>query len=1351
MRELAARLDDVMLCDRHRVRRRARAIEAALRDPSGRHAADAAAQVERLAAEVRRSVERRARRKERVPRPAYPPELPVSARRDDIARAIAQHQVVVVCGETGSGKTTQLPKICLEAGRGIAGMIGHTQPRRIAARTVAGRIAEELNSPLGRDVGYKVRFGDKTSGETFIKVMTDGILLAETQGDRFLDQYDTIIIDEAHERSLNIDFLLGYLRQLLPKRPELKVIVTSATIDPQRFAAHFAGPRGPAPIVEVSGRTYPVDVHYRPAAHEDEADERDMEDAILGAVDEVAACGSGDVLVFLSGEREIRLIAEALRKHHPPSTEILPLYARLSAEEQMRVFRPHAGRRIVLATNVAETSLTVPGILYVVDPGFARISRYSHRTKVQRLPIEPISRASADQRKGRCGRVAPGVCVRLYDEADFLARPQFTEPEILRTNLASVILQMKSLRLGAPEDFPFIDPPEPKMIRDGYETLHELGAIDEAGNLTKRGSELARIPVDPRIGRMVLAARDENCLREVLVIAAALETQDPRERPMQKQDAADQAHRRFHHEESDFLALLNLWAWYNEQAEHLSHSKLRKLCQDQYLSYLRMREWRDVHQQLHALVADMGFHESSAPASYEAVHRALLAGLLSNVGTRAETFEYKATRGTRFQIFPGSGLFKKGPKWVAAAEVVETTRMYARTVAKVDAAWIEAVGAHVLKRTHTDPHWSKEAGQVAAFERGSLFGLDLYANRRVHYGPIEPGKAREIFIHHALVHGEVRDPPGFLRHNTGVIEEVRRLEAKARRPDILADDAVLFTYYDARVPKDVYSLATLERWLKGEEQPAAAGERRSRAAEQQTSRSGSQDGSHGLPAVGEKKRVGGVGAGQAVAPGAAIATQSRGHGTRGLWMTRADVMRVSADDVTPERFPDSVPVSGARLNLEYRMEPGEPADGVTMTIPVEALAQFDDARAEWLVPGLLKDKVIALLRQLPKQQRKALDPIPALAEQCAASLAFGEGDLYERLGAKIKELRGIDVPREVWQPRGIPEAFRMNVAVVDEGGKRLAEGRDLEAMRKQLAPRIRAAFAKLAGAGLERDGITAWDFGDLPEKVERTRGTLRLVGYPALVDRGESVSICVHESADEAAHANRRGMRRLLAIECRDELEYQLRVIPDLRAMVLHYAPLGSADELKRALADAVVDRAMLAGRAPIRTRGAFNAGLHESWDRIGPAMRETGALVAEILASRHAVAVRLGEKAPEAWGGALADVRDQLALLLPRGFLGSIPADRLLHVPRFLGAMRLRLDKLRSAGAARDDRCRAELLPYWRRWVEASRGDGGAGNGALNEYRWMLEEFRVSLFAQELGTAAPVSAKRLDELWARV
>ncbi len=1297
MRELAARLDDVMLCDRHRVRRRARAIEAALRDPSGRHTADAAAQVERLAAEVRRSVERRARRAERVPRPAYPPELPVSARRDDIARAIAQNQVVVVCGETGSGKTTQLPKICLEAGRGVAGMIGHTQPRRIAARTVAGRIAEELDSPLGRDVGYKVRFGDKTSGDTFIKVMTDGILLAETQGDRFLDQYDTIIIDEAHERSLNIDFLLGYLRQLLPRRPELKVIVTSATIDPQRFAAHFAGSRGPAPIVEVSGRTYPVDVHYRPAAHDDEADERDMEDAILGAVDEVASCGSGDVLVFLSGEREIRLIAEALRKHHPPSTEILPLYARLSAEEQMRVFRPHSGRRIVLATNVAETSLTVPGILYVVDPGFARISRYSHRTKVQRLPIEPISRASADQRKGRCGRVAPGVCVRLYDEADYLARPQFTEPEILRTNLASVILQMKSLRLGAPEDFPFIDPPEPKMIRDGYETLHELGAIDEAGDLTKRGSELARIPVDPRIGRMVLAARDENCLREVLVIAAALEIQDPRERPMQKQDAADQAHRRFHHEESDFLALLNLWAWYNEQAEHLSHSKLRKLCQDQYLSYLRMREWRDVHQQLHALVADMGFHESAKPASYEAVHRALLAGLLSNVGTRTETFEYKATRGTRFQIFPGSGLFKKGPKWVVASEVVETTRMYARTVAKVDPGWIEAVGAHVLKRTHTDPHWSKDAGQVAAFERGALFGLDLYANRRVHYGPIEPGKAREIFIHHALVHGEVRDPPGFLRHNMGVLEEVRRLEAKARRPDILADDAALFTFYDARLPEDVYSISTLEQWLK----------------------------------------------------------RGRRETDQRLRMTRADVMRITADDITPERFPDSVPVSGARLNLEYRMEPGEAADGVTMTIPVEALAQFDDARAEWLVPGLLKDKVVALLRQLPKQQRKALDPIPALAEQCAASLAFGEGDLYERLGAKIKELRGVDVPREAWQPRGIPEAFRMNIAVVDDGGKRLAEGRDLDAMRKQLAPRIKASFAKLAGPGLERDGITTWDFGDLPEKVERTRGTLRLVGYPALVDRGESVSLRVHESADEAAHATRGGVRRLLAIECRDELEYQLRVIPDLRAMVLHYAPLGSADELKRALADAVVDRAMLAGRAPVRTRGAFDARLQKGWDRLGPAMRETGALVAEILASRHAVAVRLGEKAPEAWGGALADVRDQLALLLPRGFLGSIPAERLLHVPRYLGAMRLRLDKLRSAGAARDDRCRAELLPHWRRWVDADRGGGGtphvASNGTLEEYRWMLEEFRVSLFAQELGTAAPVSAKRLDELWARV
>ncbi|MFM9995291.1 MAG: ATP-dependent RNA helicase HrpA [Phycisphaerales bacterium] len=1305
LRELTARLDDVMLCDRHRVRRRARTIEAALRDASGRHASDAAAQLERLTAEVRRSIDRRRSRAGRAPKPTYPEDLPVSARRDEITRAIAQHQVIVLCGETGSGKTTQLPKICLDAGRGIAGMIGHTQPRRIAARTVAGRIAEELGSPLGADVGYKVRFGDKTGPHTFVKVMTDGILLAETQTDRFLEQYDTIIIDEAHERSLNIDFLLGYLRQLLPRRPELKVIVTSATIDPQRFAKHFASSRGPAPIIEVSGRTYPVDVHYRPpdGDPEDVADERDMEDAILGAVDELAACGPGDILVFLSGEREIRETAEALRKHHPPQTEILPLYARLSAEEQMRVFKPHAGRRIVLATNVAETSLTVPGIRYVVDPGFARISRYGHRTKVQRLPIEPVSRASADQRKGRCGRVGPGVCVRLFAEADFLARPQFTDPEILRTNLASVILQMKALRLGAVEDFPFLDPPDARMIRDGYETLHELGAIDDAGELTKLGAVLARVPIDPRLARMVLAGRDENCLREVLVIAAALSIQDPRERPMSAQDAADRAHERFRHEESDFLALLNLWNFFEEQAGHLSQSKLRKLCQTSFLSYPRMREWRDVHQQLHSIAAELGLREASTPAAYDALHRALLAGLLSNVGTRTETFEYKASRGTRFHIFPASGLFKKGPKWVMAAEVVETTRMYARTVAKIDPLWIERVGDHVLKRTHTDPHWSKDAGHVAAFERGSLFGLDVYASRRIHYGPIDPAKSRELFIHHALVHGELRaEPPAFLKANLAVMEEVKRLEAKARRPDLLADESGLFAFYDLRLPADVFSVSALEKWLTGPQ---------GREAE------------------------------------------------RRLRMTRADVMRVSADDVTPERFPDAVPVAGTKLNLEYRLEPGNAADGVTMTVPIEALAQMDEGRPEWLVPGLLRDKIVALLRQLPKQHRKSLDPIPTLAEECAAALRFGEGDLYAALSAQVKALRGIDVPVGAWQPRGIPEPFRMNVAVIDEQGKKLAEGRDVEEIRKKLAPRMKASFARLAGAGIERDRIIRWDFKhEIPDRMELTRGGLKLIGYPALEDRGDSVSIRVFESTDLAKGAHRGGVRRVFALECREELTHQLRLIPDLASMAVNYAPLGTGDELRRALCDAVVDRVFVEGRPEVRTRAMFDARLHAGWDGVGPAVRETAKLVAEVLAARQALAARLAERAPEAWAASIADLRWQLDQLLPRAFLGVVPADRLAHVPRYLAAARLRLDKLRQTGPVRDQRCMADLAPHLRRWFDGAQaavangdGRGASVRAALEEYRWMIEEFRVSLFAQELGTNGPVSAKRLDELWVKV
>ena len=1285
-----------MLADRLRLRRRIHAAEMLRR--GGVHARNRSfeSEVEKLSQELERSVSRRRRRAENLPRPRYELDLPVVAKREDIARAIAANQVCVICGETGSGKTTQLPKICLELGRGVAGMIGHTQPRRIAARTVAARIAEELGTPLGPHpgpVGYKVRFGDKTGPDTYIKVMTDGILLAETQGDRWLEQYDTIIIDEAHERSLNIDFLLGYLRQLLPRRPELKVIITSATIDPQRFASHFDVSGRPAPIVEVSGRTYPVEVRYRPRASDDPDDlERDQEAGILAAVDELAAMDRGDILIFLAGEREIRQTAEALRKHHPVGTEILPLFARLSAAEQMRVFQPHQNRRIVLATNVAETSLTVPGIKYVIDPGFARISRYGHRTKVQRLPIEPVSRASADQRKGRCGRVQAGVCIRLYAEDDYLARPQFTDPEILRTNLASVILQMKSLRLGDVEAFPFVEPPDSRMIKDGYETLHELGAIDDQNELTRLGAQLAKLPIDPRVGRMILEANKEGCLSEVLVIAAALSVQDPRERPMNAQDAADQAHARYKDEHSDFVWLLNLWNEYQKQGEHLSSSKLKRWCQQGFLSFMRMREWEDIHQQLHGLVADMGFHPSSRPTDYASLHRALLSGLLANIGTRAETFEYAGARGSKFHIFPGSGLFKKGPKWVAAAEIVQTTRLYARTVAKIEPEWIEALAGHLVKRSYFDAHWSKEGGQVMAFEKVQLFGVELVARRRVSYGPVEPAKAREIFIHHALVEGDTRTRMPFLEHNLELIAEVRTLEAKARRQDILADLKAIHAFYDQRLPAEVCSIALLEKWRK----------------------------------------------------------QAERENPRLLYMRREDLMTRDAADVTPETFPDAVAVAGTRLNLEYVLDPGGPTDGITVTVPIEALLAVDEKRGEWLVPGLLKEKILALFRCMPKAYRKLMDPAPALAEQCAAAMKFGAGDLYEMLTSTIKQLRNVQVAREAWQPRGIPDHLRMNYLVVDERGKELARGRDLTDLKTRLAGKAKASFGKLAQSAADRDGLTTWDFGPLAERSEIDRGGIRLVAYPALIDQQTSVSLRMLDSEQAATEATHLGLRRLFMLAARDELVYHLRLITDMPQMALLYAEQGGAERLKQELTELAAERAFLsAGDGPIRDKAAFDARLSAGWKRIGPAMKEASGLLREILAARHTLVVKLSERTPPAWAATVADIRDQVARLTPKGFIAGTPYEQLKHLPRYLNAARIRLEKLQNAGLQRDARWLAELQPFWQRYVQ--RAASAVQDPALRNYRWMLEEFRVSLFAQELGTAAPVSVKRLEEQWAKV
>lgn len=1292
-----------MMIDRPRLRGRLRALER----ESG---STAAAELERVRGLIDRSSARVEQRRGALPTPAYPPELPVAQLKDDIKELIAAHQVVVVCGETGSGKTTQLPKICLELGRGVLGMIGHTQPRRIAARSVASRIAEELGTRLGERVGYKVRFGDKTSPETLVKLMTDGILLAETQGDRFLHQYDTLIIDEAHERSLNIDFLLGYVRQLLPRRPDLKVIITSATIDTERFAAHFANARGPAPIIEVSGRTYPVEVRYRPRETrvEDNGSREagdELTEAIVRAVDEAAAEGPGDVLVFLPGEREIRETAEALRKHHvpgAPGTAILPLYARLSPDEQNRVFQAHAHRRIVLATNVAETSLTVPGIRYVIDPGEARIKRYSARNRMHRLEVEAISRASAAQRAGRCGRVGPGICIRLYSEEDFRSRPEFTDPEILRTNLASVILQMKSLGLGNVEEFPFVEAPDSRQIKDGYETLRELGAVDATQRITELGRQMARLPVDPRVARMVIAGHREGCLDEVLIIAAALSVQDPRERRMDEADAADAAHALYKDERSDFVTLLNIWDWYHQLAGTLSRSKLIRACRERYLSWLRMREWMEVHRQLHALVSDMGFHPRSRRTDYDGIHKALLTGLLTNVGTKnpnpsreAVPGEYLGTFGSRFHIFPGSTLFKVKPRWVISAEVVRTTRNYARTVATIDPRWVEESGAHLLTKSHSQPHWDYETQRVMAMERVTLFGLELVSERRVNFGGIDPKVAREIFIHHALVEGEFRTDAKFFTHNQKLAEEVRRLEEKARKRDILVDTQARFDFYDRRLPPDVFDENTFNRWYK-------------EAYRRQ-------------PSI--------------------------------LFMTRGDLMLHDASAVTAEQFPDAVPVAGSRLKLDYVLDHARADDGVSMTIPLEALNQVDEKRAEWLVPGLLAEKVEALIKSIPKSVRRHVGPTGEAASQVAARLTFGEGSLRDRVREALDAITGVEIPKAAWEQASVPDHLRMFFRVVDEQGRPLAQGRDLAAIRRELGAKVEAAFTKIGGNELHRDGLKDWTFGDLPESLTLRRGGMDVLVFPGVIDQGDAVGTRVVETRERAAELTWRGLRRLFLIKSHREIRHRLATRSGVERMAAQYAMLGKFDDLRGDIHALVAERAFLAGRPIPRSKAEFDARLEAGWDLIPKAVDEVAAQAEAILAAYQQARLAIDAPHPPAFARVIEDIRDQLAHLVFKGFLDAIPAEWIQHLPRYLAGIRVRLSKLPAGGITRDAKLMAELSPYWL--AAKARVDlhakAGVTDPQLTLYRWMVEEYRIALFAQELRTAVSVSPKRLQEQWDRI
>jgi ATP-dependent helicase HrpA len=1262
----------------------------------------AAEEVERVARAVAASCGRARRRAAALPPIRYPAELPVSQRREEIAAAIRENPVVIVCGETGSGKTTQLPKICLELGRGVHGLIGHTQPRRIAARSVAARIAEELGTRPGEAVGYKVRFADRTHPDGYIKLMTDGILLAETQTDRLLAAYDTIIVDEAHERSLNIDFLLGYLKQLLARRSDLKLVVTSATLDAERFARHFGAPDRPAPVIEVSGRTYPVEVRYRALGQDEEDDEEPLEEAIVGAVEELWREAPGDILVFLPGEREIRETQELLvrglaRRPYAGAMEILPLYARLSVEQQQRVFAHSSGRRIVLATNVAETSLTVPGIHYVVDPGLARVRRYSLRNKVGLLQIEKISRAAAEQRAGRCGRVAAGVCVRLYGEDDFTARPRFTEPEILRSSLAAVILRMAALDLGAVEAFPFLDPPGPRAIADGYQLLQELGAVDARNAITRLGGELAQLPIDPRLGRMIVAAKDAGCLAEVLVIASALAVPDPRERPLEKQQAADQAHLRFRDERSDFLSLIALWQFFGDAvAAKRSHRELLGQCRAQFVSFLRLNEWRDLHRQLCEQLTELGWRWRDAlpdkidAARYAVIHRALLAGLLSNVGTRAEGEEhYLGARSIRFFLHPGSGIAKKGAKWVLAAELTETTRLYARCAARIEPEWIEQTAGDLVERTHFDPRWDAARGEVVASERVSLYGLTLEPRRRVSFGAIDPGRAREVFIREALVAGEYGAEPPFLAHNRALVAEVTELEHKARRQDVLVDDEALYAFYAERLAADLATRAGLEHWRR----------------------------------------------------------QAEKENPRLLFMTREALMRHAAAQITEEQYPESLALAGTQLPLRYRFAPGHPLDGLTLTVPLGLLNQIDAERLSWLVPGMIREKVGWYLKALPKGLRGRFTPVAEAVTTFLQTTSAGSGELREALHRFAADRLDAEVPLDAWDERELPEHLRVNLRVVDDAGRELAMGRDLAALRSQLGEAAQLSFAASAPQW-ERSGIKSWDFGDLPETLALSRGGRQLVGYPALVLREDGVAMRLLDTRAAAEQATHAAVVELIGLQLKQALRNWEKGPAGFVQTALALKAAVASDVLLRDTVAAIRDRAFL-GEDPLpRSERAFVEQVKRARARLPAVADGAFRLLDEIAREHRALSQHIGSL-PKALSRLGAEVAAQRDHLVYAGFVAATPWSQLGHLPRYLKALDRRLAKY-GENPARDAKHAASVAGLWERYRArlATDPDRARKDPALEAYRWLIEELRVSLFAQELRTPFPTSYKRLEKAW---
>ncbi len=1229
-------------------------------------------------------------RKQQMPKIEYPALLPVSQKRDDIAQAIAHHQVVIVAGETGSGKTTQLPKICAELGRGKYGLIGHTQPRRLAARSVANRIAEEMETELGCFVGYKVRFTDQVSDQTQIKLMTDGILLAEIQNDRFLNQYDTIIIDEAHERSLNIDFILGYLKQLLPRRPDLKVIITSATIDPERFSKHFSN----APIIEVSGRTYPVEVRYRPLAGDDDSEsDRDQLEGIFQAVDELCDEGFGDILIFMNGEREIRDTADALAKRNLRDTEIVPLYARLSAGEQNKIFQPHAGRRIVLATNVAETSLTVPGIKYVIDPGTARISRYSYRTKVQRLPIEPISQASANQRKGRCGRTEEGICIRLYSEEDFLSRPEFTDPEILRTNLASVILHMTALGLGDIEAFPFVEAPDKRNIQDGVRLLEELGAIndqikDPKKRLTESGKQLARLPIDPRLARMVLEASKFGCLKEVMIIASALSIQDPRERPSDKQQASDEKHRRFNYEDSDFLTLVNLWHYIGQQQKALTSNQFRRQCKLDYLNYLRVREWQDVYTQLHQSTREMGFKLNDEPGSYHAVHSAILVGLLSHIGMKdQEKNEYHGARNARFNIFPASGLFKKQPKWVMSAELVETSKLWARVVAKIEPDWIEPLAKHLIKRSYSEPHWSKKNAAVMAYEKVMLYGIPIVPKRLVNYGTIDPVLSREIFIRSALVEGDWETKHAFFKQNRALLAEVEELEHKSRRRDILVDDEELFQFYDQRVGTEVVSGRHFDAWWK---------------------------------------------------------TASRKTPDL-LSFEKEMLFKGDASHITDLDYPNFWHQGNLKLKLSYQFEPGENSDGVTVHIPLPILNQVEPHGFDWQIPGLRHELVVSLIKSLPKTLRKNFVPAPNYADAFLARVTPFEMPLLDAMEKELRRMTGVTVLREDWKLDQLPAHLKITYRAVDHRNRKLNESCDLHELKESLKEKVQETLSQVADDDIEQRDLHTWSFGELPKVYQQKRGGFEVRAYPALVDKKDSVEIKLFETEQEQLSAMRAGQRRLILLNVPSPIKYLHANLPNKSKLGLYFNPYGKVLDLIDDCIACGVDKLIEERGGMVWEPQAFEALKEHVRAELGDTVVEIAKQVETILTTAYNINKRLKGKVDFTMAFALSDVKAQIEGLIFSGFATECGWKRLPDILRYMRAIERRMEKL-PVDPNKDRLHMLKIESVANKYKELLNKipKGMAIPDNVREIRWMLEELRVSYFAQQLGTPYPVSDKRI-------